>query len=133
MKNVEIINRLNALIEEGIINYPEEELRKEMQGTTDPDFERNLKFIRRLNTNAKARLQKGVWETAKEELDKFIRETGSELLTKLLGQPEYRELGLFFSKYENINEEDKKLILTEGMMLELIKKIKELKNEENSG
>jgi hypothetical protein len=133
MKNREIINRLSELIEEAIINYPDDELLKEFQEQPDPDIDRNLKFIKKLNTVTKAKLQKGLWVTVKEEIDRLIQEVGrSEFLDGLLRQPQYKELLGFFSKYKEVNEEDRQSMLTDRKMLDLIKKIKEELRDEKS-
>ena len=93
MKNSEIIKRLNDLFEEGIANYPEEDLLKEVNESTDPLFERNLKYIRKLNTKAKAKLQKAWWTNAVLEIEKLIQEVGKGgMIEQLLNQPQYKEL-----------------------------------------
>lgn len=133
MKNSEIIKRLNDLFEEAIANYPEEDLLKEVNESDDPLFERNLKYIRKLNTKAKAKLQKGWWTSAKLEVEKLIQEIGKGgMIEQLLNQPQYEELAAFFSKYEEISEEDKQSMMTGRKMLELLKQLKEeTKDEKN--
>lgn len=134
MTNREIIKRLNDLFEEAIANYPEEDLIKEIKENPDPLFDRNLKYIRKRNTIAKANLQKVWWNSAKEEIERLIEKLGkSGLIETLLKQPQYKELAGFFSKYEEISDEDKESMMTDKKMLELISKLKEeTKNEKDS-
>lgn len=134
MQNLTIINRLNDLFEEAIANTPSEDLFLEEDVTSDPAFNNNLKFIRKLNTIAKSNLKKKFWENAKEEISKLIKEVGkSSLLASLLGEPEYKEVNAFFSKFQNVSDQDKESMLLDTKMLELIRKLKsEFKDEENS-
>lgn len=134
MTNYQIIKQLNELFEEAIVNYPEEDILTNTNELNDPAFDRNLKFIRKLNTKVKAELQKNWWGSAKAEIDRLFQEMGkSNLIGQLLQKPQYQELGTLFSKFEQVSEEDKASMVTDKKMLELLRQLKkEADNETNS-
>ena len=133
MKNSEIIKRLNDLFDEEIANYPDEDLLKEVNESNEPLFERNLKYIRKLNTKAKASLQKGWWENTKLEIEKIIQKIGKETMDEhFLSQPQYAELLSLFSKFEEITEEDVRSMMTDKKMLEILNRLKEEINDDKN-
>lgn len=135
MNYSEIIKRLNELIEEAIIKLPDEEVLEDVRQNPNPDFQKHLTYIRKLNTKAKANLQKQVSAKAKEILDNLINEIGkNEWLKELLSQPKYQKLApQLFSKFEGITEEDKESMLTDRKFMELVRELKkDMENEENS-
>lgn len=134
MDNASIINRLNELFEEAIINKPDEEVLEELRINPDPSLETHLKYIRKLNTKAKAGLKKGFFSNVKEELDRLIGEAGqNEFLRSLLAQPEYQQVLALHSKYEGASKSDEEAVLIEKKILELVKELKKrLRDEESS-
>ncbi len=135
MNNSEIIKQINELFEESILNLPDEDILKEIESNSEIDFKRHLKHIKKLNTQAKANLQRSTSEKAKEILNDLINQFGkSELLSRLLKQPKYQELNLqFFSKHEGISNFDRGSTLIDRKLMELIRELKEeIEDEEDT-
>ena len=135
MNNAQIIKRLNELFEESIIMLPDDEVLADIKENPNPAFQKHLTYIKKLNTKAKAELQKGVSSKAKEILNNLIEKLGKEeLIEKLLAQPKYKELSTqLFSKFEKITEEDKESMLTDRKFMELVKQLKkDMDNEEDT-
>jgi hypothetical protein len=133
MDNASIIDRLNELFEEAILNQPDEEVLEELKLNPDPSFATHLKYIRKLNTQARAKLQKGIFANVKDELDKMISKAGeNEFIRTLLAKPEYKLILALHSKYEGTSKSDEEAMVIEKKMLELVKELKaELGNEKN--
>ncbi len=133
MNNSEIIKRLNELFEEAIIKLPDEEVLEDVRQNPNSVFQRHLNYIKRLNTKAKAEMQKGVSAKAKEILESLVNEIGkNELINRLLAEPKYKMLSpQLFSKFEGITEEDKESMLTDRKFMELVRELK--KDMENEG
>jgi len=135
MNYYKTLKYLDELIEEAIINLPDEEILEDVRNYPNPDFQKHLTYIRRLNTKAKADLQKGISAKAREVLESLIKEIGqNQLLRELLSQPKYKELApQLFSKFEEITEEDKESMLTDRKFMELVREIKkDIENDKNS-
>lgn len=134
MDNASIINRLNELFEEAILYRPDNEVLEEIKQSPDSSFEKHLKYIRKLNTQAKAKLKKGFFSSVKNELDRLIKEAGeNEFLNSLLAKPEYQNILALHSKYEEMTKNDEESMLIEKKMLELVKELKkELESEKGS-
>lgn len=135
MNNSEIIKRLNELFEEAILKLPDEEVLEDVKQNPNLSFQKHLTYIKRLNTKAKAELQKGVSAKAKQILENLINEIGkNEFINKLLAQPKYQALApLLFSKFKGITKEDKESMLTDRKFMELVRELKkDIKDEENT-
>lgn len=135
MNNSEIIKRLNELFEEAIIQLPDKEVLEDVRQNPNPAFQKHLNYIKRLNTIAKAEIQKGVSAKAKGIIESLINEIGkNELINQLFAQPKYKTLApQLFSKFEGITEDDKESMLTDKKFMELVRELKkDMENEGNS-
>ncbi len=135
MNYYDILKHLDELFEEAIINFPDEEILEDLKQRPNSNFQKHLTHIKKLNTKAKATMQKRISNRAKEILDNLINEIGkNELLTKLLDQPKYQKLApQLYSKFEEITEEDKESMLTDRKFMELVRELrKDLENDKNS-
>jgi hypothetical protein len=135
MKNSQIIKHFNILIEEAIINAPDDDILKEIGDNLSPFFTTHLKKIKRLNTKAKAEIQRQKMNTAKELFKKIKKGLpDGDYLNQLLELPKYRELqGVLYSKFEKNTEEDSLTMMMDAKLLELLEELnKDIENEENS-
>lgn len=135
MKNTQIIKHFNTLIEEAIINTPDDNILNEIENTSNPIFAKHLKKIKRLNTKAKAELQRQKMDKVKELFEKLKNGlSNGDFLRQLLEQPKYQQLqGMLYSKFEKNTKEDNLSMMMDAKLLELLEELNEdVENEENS-
>jgi hypothetical protein len=126
-EKIDFVNRLYGLIIEASKNQAEEEVLAEIDIKNDSYINQSLAFIRKLNTQASAELNKSRFTQAQKTLEELITSTGDNIeafFKGLLSEPENKEMLAFFSNYKSMSDADKKAMLLDNKILEIISKAK---------
>lgn len=122
-----IISFYNLLMELNL-NRSDLEILEQLRTTPDAEVEKSLLIVRQMKLKAKAQIKRSQLSNAQQMIEELKQKTGgkwNEFLISLTAQPQYQQLGSFFRKYEQVNEEDKLSMLNDRHLLELLKIAKE--------
>ena len=125
-EKIDFVNRIYGLIIEANMHRPDEEVMSEVNAT-DLYFANGLALVRQLNTKAKAQLNKNRYTHAQELLNELLQKAGSNLESFFRGlssEPENEKILAFFRNYQSLSETDKKAMLMDNKVLELMSKAK---------
>lgn len=126
-EKIDFVNRIYGLIIEANMHQPDEEVLPEINPTTDVYYTNGLALVRQLNTKAKAQLNKNRFTQAQELLNELLQKAGSNLESFFRGmssEPENEKILAFFRNYQSLSETDKKAMLMDNKVLELMSKAK---------
>lgn len=126
-EKIDFVNRIYGLIIEANMHRPDEEVLPEISATTDEYYSNGLALVRQLNTKAKAHLNKSRFSQAQNLLDELLSASGSDLesfFKDLVSEPENDKILALFKNYQSLSEEDKKAMLLDNKILEIISKAK---------
>jgi len=126
-EKIDFVNHIYGLIIEANMYRADEEVIPEINSTTDVYFSDGLAMVRQLNTKAKAFLNKNRFSQAQELLNEFLNKTGDnlEMLFKgLVSEHENEKILALFKNYQSLSEDDKKAMLLDNKILEIISKAK---------
>lgn len=125
-EKIDFVNRIYGLIIEANMHRPDEEVMPEVN-TSDLYYVNGLTLVRQLNTKAKAQLNKNRFTQAQELLNELLQKAGSNLESFFRGlssEPENEKVLAFFRNYQSLSETDKKAMLMDNKVLELMSKAK---------
>lgn len=126
-EKIDFVNGLYGLMLEANLNRSDDEIMHGIDIKADPYLDQSLSFIRQLNTKAKAQLNKSRFNYAQQMLAELLNKTGDNLedfLKGILSEPENKEMLAFFSNFQSLSETDKKAMLLDNKILEIISKAK---------
>lgn len=100
-------------------------------------LDRNMKFIRKLNIQAKAQINRSKFEYTRELLKKLKSEKGDQLFETLkekLGKKEQLQFETLFRKFKSLTENDMESMLEDEKLIDLmveLEKSSDYTNEDN--
>lgn len=126
-EKIDFVNHIYGLIIEANMHRPDEEVLPEINSTTDVYYSNGMALVRQLNTKAKAQLNKNRFTQAQELLNELFQNAGSNIESFFKGmssEPENEKILAFFRNYQSLSEAEKKAMLMDNKVLELISKAK---------
>ncbi len=119
------------------IDNEDEALLKEEGIDVDAIVQKNLMLFRQLRTKAKAELNDAKYNRVKEFLSDLKEGISSgaekyrQVAEEIFSQPKYAELQPMFRNFKEVTEKDKKSILIDSKLLDMLGEIEEEYNKES--
>jgi len=116
----------------------DDELLKESKIEVDQIVQKNLMLFRQLKTQTKAELNQAKHNRVKEFLSKIKIgiesnvEEYKKIADEIFSKPKFAELQPMFRNLNEVSEKDKKLILMDSKLLDLLSEIEEEFNKEEN-
>ena len=123
-KNEKIFETIFHLFQEASLQKSDEEILDELEESLNASYNKNLTLIRRLNTKAKAKIQKDIADEATNSLKDLIGGLGSEQFFNQISLKNPSLQTQLFSKFESMTKEDKESMLTDSKFLDLVRDLR---------
>lgn len=126
-EKIDFVNRIYGLIIEANIYKTDDDLLAEVDVTNDQYFAKNIDHIRQLNTKASAELNRNRFAEAQMVLEELLHKAGKgidEFLRGLVSEKENEKLIALFKNFESLSDTDKKAMILDNKILEIINKAK---------
>ncbi len=125
-EKIAFVNRIYGLMIEANIHRQEEEVLLEVD-SSEMYYSNGLALVKQLNTKAKAQLNKNRFNQVQDLLDELLQKAGNNIesiFQVLSSGPENEKILAFFRNYQSLSETDKKAMLIDNKVLELMSKAK---------
>ena len=123
-KNEKIFETIFHLFQEASLQKSDEEILDELEESLNASYNKNLTLIRRLNTKAKAKIQKDIADEATNSLKDLIGGLGSEQFFNQISLKNPSLQTQLFSKFESMTKEDEESMLTDSKFLDLVRDLR---------
>jgi hypothetical protein len=121
MKNIALLNSLYNFLIEVNLDQSDNDVLAEAQA--DSDIAQMMMFIRQQNTKAKAILNRKRLEEAEIFLDNLTSTQENDILNSIEDIREREVFVAFFRNYQGASNNDKKSMIQDIKLLEILKKI----------
>ncbi len=115
------LERLDDLFLIALLKQDDEDILEELQSNPDPGLDQHLNLIKRLNTQAKAKIQQSKQQKIFAKIELIVNNLSDYAATLTL--PQYSKLNVFFSNYNEMSKEDKNDIIMDNLLLDLLDEI----------
>lgn len=115
------LDRLDNISIQANLYKDDDDVLKELEDNPDSNINEYLKLIKRLNTQAKAKIHQQKQQQAIDKLNQVIENL--PIFSSLLSKPQYASLNALFSQYTQLTEEDKQSIIEDNLLLDFLNEI----------